>query len=95
MLVFTDGEDQGSHASLADVERQLEASGVSLYVIGRGRALKIPALKETVNRLATLGGRAIITEGRRPPERIRRAYENSHISICSGTPRRTAATTAR
>jgi len=63
MVVFTDGEDMGSRSSLADVERRLEASGVTLYVIGQGRALKIDALKERMNRLAhSTGGRAIVTE---------------------------------
>jgi VWFA-related protein len=63
MVVFTDGEDMGSHTSLSDVERRLEASGVTLYVIGQGRALKMEALKERMTRLArSTGGRAIVTE---------------------------------
>jgi len=63
MVVFTDGEDQGSHTSLSDVERRLEASGVTLYVIGEGRALKTEALRERMDRLArSTGGRAIVTE---------------------------------
>jgi Ca-activated chloride channel homolog len=63
MVVFTDGEDMGSHTSLADVERRLEASGVTLYVIGQGRALKMDALKERMTRLAhSTGGRAVLTE---------------------------------
>jgi hypothetical protein len=40
MLVFSDGEDQGSHASLADAERRLEASDMTLYMIGRAAARK-------------------------------------------------------
>jgi Ca-activated chloride channel family protein len=63
MLVFSDGEDQGSHASLADVERRLEASDVSLYMIGQGRGVKSEALRKTMTRLAgATGGRAIFTE---------------------------------
>jgi VWFA-related protein len=63
MVVFTDGEDMGSHTSLSDVERRLEASGVTLYVIGEGRALKVDALRERMDRLArSTGGRAIVTE---------------------------------
>ena len=63
MVVFTDGEDLGSRTLLADVERQLEASGVTLYVIGQGRALKMDMLKERMIRLAhSTGGRAILTE---------------------------------
>jgi Ca-activated chloride channel family protein len=63
MLVFTDGEDQGSHAALRDVERRLEAAGVSLYVVAQGRGLTMAPLKKTMNRLATAtGGRALATE---------------------------------
>jgi Ca-activated chloride channel family protein len=63
MLVFTDGEDQGSHASLPDVERRLEAAGVSLYVIAQGRGLRMDPLRKTMNRLATAtGGRALATD---------------------------------
>jgi VWFA-related protein len=63
MLVFSDGEDQGSHASLADVERRLEASDVSLYMIGEGRGVKLEALQKIMTRLASkTGGRSIVTE---------------------------------
>jgi len=63
MLVFTDGEDQGSHASLPDVERRLEAAGVSLYVIAQGRGLKMDPRRNTISRLATAtGGRALATD---------------------------------
>lgn len=63
MVVFSDGEDQGSHASLADVERRLEASDVSLYMIAEGRGLKMEALKKTMSKLAgASGGRVVATE---------------------------------
>ena len=63
IVVFTDGEDQGSHAALTDVERQIEASGVSLFMIGEGRGVKMEPLKKVMTRLATVsGGRAIMTE---------------------------------
>ena len=63
MIVFTDGEDQGSHASLTDAERRLEASDVTLYVIGQGRGTKMDKLKKVMNQLAgASGGRALITE---------------------------------
>ena len=39
LVVFTDGEDQGSHATIADVERGLQASDVTLYMIGQGRGV--------------------------------------------------------
>jgi Ca-activated chloride channel homolog len=72
MLVFSDGEDQGSHASLADAERRLEASDMTLYMIGQGRGTKMESLKKVMNRLsAASGGRALMTE---KPEELRGAF---------------------
>jgi Ca-activated chloride channel family protein len=63
MIVFTDGEDQGSHVSFADVERRLQASDVTLYMIGQGRGVKMEPLKKILTRLSGVsGGRALITE---------------------------------
>jgi len=63
MLVFTDGEDQGSHASLADAERRLESSDMTLYMIGQGRGTKMEALKRVMSRMSgASGGRALVTE---------------------------------
>ena len=63
MLVFTDGEDQGSHASLVDAERRLEASDMTLYMIAEGRGTKTESLKRIMTRLSgASGGRALMTE---------------------------------
>src|SRR3954451_7154642 len=63
MLVFSDGEDQGSHASLLDAERRLQASDMTLFMIGQGRGVTVEPLKKVMNRLATVtGGRALMTE---------------------------------
>jgi len=63
MIVFSDGEDQGSHASLADVERRLQASDVTLYMIGQGRGVQVDALKSIMQRLVEpTGGRALFTD---------------------------------
>jgi Ca-activated chloride channel homolog len=63
MVVFTDGEDQGSHATIADVERRLQASDVTLYMIGQGRGVTLEPLKKIMNRLsAPTGGRALYTD---------------------------------
>jgi Ca-activated chloride channel family protein len=63
MIVFSDGEDQGSHASLTDVERRLEASDVALYMIGLGRGVEVAALKTIMQRLVEpTGGRALFTD---------------------------------
>ncbi|MBI3263551.1 MAG: VWA domain-containing protein [Acidobacteria bacterium] len=59
LVVFTDGEDQSSHISEAQVLRRVEASDATVFVIGQGRGARIPSLKEIQNRLAQVsGGRA-------------------------------------
>jgi Ca-activated chloride channel family protein len=63
LVVFTDGEDQGSHATIADVERRLQSSDMTLYMIGQGRGVTLESLKKVMERLATpTGGRALFTE---------------------------------
>jgi VWFA-related protein len=63
MLVFTDGEDEGSHAAIADVERKLLASDVTLYMIGQGRGATMEKLKRVMERLSNAtGGRTFETE---------------------------------
>jgi len=63
MVVFSDGEDQGSHASIIDVERRLQASDVTLYMIGQGRGVEVAALKTIMQRLVEpTGGRALFTD---------------------------------
>ncbi len=63
LIVFTDGEDQGSHAAIADVERRLQASDVTLYMIGQGRGITLEPLKKVMGRLSTpTGGRALFTD---------------------------------
>jgi VWFA-related protein len=62
LVVFTDGEDQGSYATLADVERGLQSSDVALYMIGLGRGVTAEALKRIMERIAApTGGRALFT----------------------------------
>ncbi len=63
MIVFSDGEDQGSHAAITDVERRLQASDVTLYMIGQGRGVEVEALKTVMQRLVEpTGGRALFTD---------------------------------
>jgi len=63
LIVFTDGEDQGSHAAIGDVERRLQASDVTLYMIGQGRGVTSEGLKKIMQRLsAPTGGRALFTD---------------------------------
>ena len=63
LIVFTDGEDQGSHARITDVERRLQSSDLTLYMIGQGRGVTLESLKKVMERLAIpSGGRAFFTE---------------------------------
>ena len=63
MVVFSDGEDQGSHATISDVERRLESSDVTLYMIGEGRGTSVKRLQQVMERLAApTGGRAFTTD---------------------------------
>jgi Ca-activated chloride channel homolog len=63
LIVFTDGEDQGSHATINDVERRLQSSDVTLYMIGQGRGVTLDTLKKVMERLANpTGGRALFTD---------------------------------
>ena len=45
MIVFTDGEDQGSQASLDQVERRLQTSDVTPYLIGEGRGVELKTFR--------------------------------------------------
>jgi len=63
LVVFSDGEDQGSHATMGDVERRLQSSDVTLYMIGQGRGVTMEPLKKVMERLsAPTGGRALFTD---------------------------------
>jgi VWFA-related protein len=63
LVVFTDGEDQGSHVAIEDVERRLQASDVTLYMIAQGRGISQDYLKRTMQRLTVpTGGRTFTTE---------------------------------
>jgi Ca-activated chloride channel homolog len=63
LVVFTDGEDQSSRASFADVARRAETNDAPIYMIGEGRGTSDPKLREILERLARMsGGRAFHTE---------------------------------
>jgi VWFA-related protein len=56
LVVFSDGEDQGSHVTLDQVEQRLQASDVTLYVIGQGRLLSVDRLQKVMERLSSSSG---------------------------------------
>ena len=61
-MVFSDGEDQGSHVTVAEVEQWLQSSDLILYMIGQGQGVVREPLKKLMDRLSRpTGGRAIST----------------------------------
>ena len=63
MLLFSDGDDQSSHASLEAAVSRAEGSDATIYVIGQGRAIRARDLQSVLNKFATIsGGRAFFTE---------------------------------
>ena len=62
LLVFTDGQDQGSHVTLQEVEQTLHASDLILYMIGQGEGIVSEPLQQLMDRLARpTGGRTVST----------------------------------
>lgn len=62
LVVFTDGEDQGSHVTFEEVEQLLQTSDLILYMIGQGRGVTNTQLRQVMDRLSRpTGGRAIST----------------------------------
>ena len=59
LIVFTDGEDQGSQSTPDDVVQRLEQTDATLYTIGLGIRSSVPELRRLMERLARQsGGRA-------------------------------------
>ena len=62
IVVFSDGEDQGSHVTIEQVERRLQSSDATLYMIGQGRAVSTDRLKLMMKQLVDpTGGRVFAT----------------------------------
>lgn len=62
LVIFSDGEDQSSHAPLDNVIKRVEASDATLFFIGQGRGAQVASLMDIQNRLSKVsGGRAFQT----------------------------------
>ena len=62
LVMFTDGEDQGSHVTFDEVEQLLQSSDLILYMIGQGRGVTSLPLHKVMDRLSRpTGGRALST----------------------------------
>jgi Ca-activated chloride channel family protein len=59
LILFTDGDDQNSHAPLETAIAQVEASDAMIYAVGQGRAVHVKNLQKLLEQIATTsGGRA-------------------------------------
>ena len=57
MVLFTDGEDQSSVATLNRVESRMETSDATIYAIGLGRGVRETGLRAILERRAFLTAR--------------------------------------
>jgi Ca-activated chloride channel homolog len=66
LVVFSDGEDQASRASLDQVRGALGESDATLFAVGLGRGTEVKALQRTLTDLAEAsGGRAVFADDSR------------------------------
>ena len=62
IVLFTDGDDQSSHAPIATAVAKVEGSDAMVYPVGQGRAVHAKDLQKLLERLATTsGGRAFFS----------------------------------
>jgi Ca-activated chloride channel family protein len=63
LVVFSDGEDQASQASLQVVDRAVKASDAALFMVALGRGREAKNLRETLESLSEpSGGRALFAD---------------------------------
>lgn len=63
LVIFSDGEDRNSLATLTSVEAAVRASDATLFMVALGRGVRNDALKSSIERLVELsGGRALFVE---------------------------------
>jgi Ca-activated chloride channel family protein len=63
LVVFSDGDDRSSHATLQSVEQAVRSSDATLFMVALGRGVRNAALKTGIERLVDLsGGRALFVE---------------------------------
>jgi Ca-activated chloride channel family protein len=63
LVVFSDGDDRTSHATLASVEQAVRASDATLFMVALGRGSRNEALRTGIEKLVDLsGGRALFVD---------------------------------
>ncbi len=73
MLLFSDGDDQSSHATFEAAIARAEGSDATIYAIGQGRAVRTQELRTVLKKFATTsGGREFFAED---AQRLDRFFE--------------------
>jgi Ca-activated chloride channel family protein len=63
LVVFTDGDDRTSHATIESVEQAVRSSDATLFMVGLDRGARNANLKSGIERLVDMsGGRALFVE---------------------------------
>jgi len=63
LVVFSDGDDRSSHATIANVESVMRTSDTTLFMVALGRGAREAQLRSGIQRLVTLsGGRGLFVE---------------------------------
>lgn len=63
LVVFSDGDDRSSHATINAVEKAVRANDATLFMVALGRGVKEAQLQSGIERLVNLsGGRALFVE---------------------------------
>lgn len=63
LVVFSDGDDRSSHATINAVEKAVRANDATLFMVALGRGVKEAQLKSGIERMVNLsGGRALFVE---------------------------------
>jgi Ca-activated chloride channel family protein len=63
LVVFSDGDDRTSHATINAVEQAVRANDATLFMVALGRGVKEAALKSGIEKLVELsGGRSLFVE---------------------------------
>lgn len=71
LVVFTDGEDQNSVATMKRVETRMETSDATIYTIGLGRSVKDRSLADILRHLADIsGGRPFLVDSASELDRV-------------------------
>jgi Ca-activated chloride channel family protein len=63
LVVFSDGDDRSSHATIANVEAVMRSTDTTLFMVALGRGARESQLRSGIQRLVTLsGGRGLFVE---------------------------------